>query len=555
MTGTEILVTILGGVSLLLWGVRMVRTGVMRAFGSALMSFMGRWVGNRYHAAAVGAAVGTALQSSTATALLISPLVAQRAILTSGALAVMLGADLGSAIAALVFSSGISVVWPLFSFFGYVIHAGFGERSTRLKNIGRILIGFGLLFLGLRIISGAAAELSSSPLVLAIMETAANEPILLLLLGVLLTWLSYSSIAVILFAAALTSVSGISAEHLFPLVLGVNLGAALPALSSTFSEAPATRRIPFGNLLFRSVGVAMAVVFLTPISSFFGGLDVAEPTRIVLLHLCFNAALIPVFIGFVGPVGVLLGKWLPDMVGRTRNMGPRFLNESLLETPPAALAAAARETLRMGEIIEDMLAKTILMLKGGGPEMVAEMEEAEDQLDALNEAIKMYLTRLMGDELSDDDSRRAVDIVIYTTNLEHVGDIIDRNLVELANKMKRLKAQFSVHGMKDIEKMHARVMDTLDLSLNVFMTSHPGSARDLVLRKTELRGLEIEGTERHIERLRAGHFESVLTTSIHLDVTRDFKRINSHLASVAYPVLERSGQLRKSRLTKKALRR
>jgi phosphate:Na+ symporter len=554
MSGTEILITALGGIALILWGCRMVRTGVLRAYGSQLLQFVGDWTDNRFRAVSAGSFIGVLLQSSTATALLVSPFVGRGAIIAGGALAVMLGADLGSAVAALIFSSGISSLWPILAFGGYALHASVINRSNRASNIGRVLIGLGLLFLGLRTVGLAASGMSSSPVISAVIEAASGEPLLALLAGALLTWAAYSSIAIVLFAVALASSAGLPPEQLFPFVLGINAGAALPSLTATYGEAPATRRIPLGNFIFRLTGAALGLALLPHVTPFFAGLDVKPGMHIILFHLAFNAALIPVFLGVTGPVAVLCRLILPDRAGREGAEGPRYLDRSLLQSPSAALGAAARETLNMGAIVEDMMGRTIELLRVDDPALRKRLENDERQVDRLNDAIKLYLTELMRDELSERDSQRAIDIITFTTNLEHIGDIIDKNLIELAEKKHRHKLQFSDSGWDDLNTMHARIMDTLQLSMNVFMTGQPDSARALIARKTELRKMELEDTDRHLERLRSGVFESIVTSSIHLDVIRDLKRINSHLVSVAYPVLERAGELRPSRLTKKSVR-
>lgn len=542
MSGTEILLLVLGGVALLLWGCRMVRTGVMRAFGDELMRLVGAVAGNRVTAAIAGVVVGTLLQSSTATALLVSPFVAQGAILTSLALATMLGADLGSAIAALIFSSGISVSWPFFAFAGYVVHVGFGEQRPKIKHTGRIMIGLGLLFLGLRTIGNAASSLSSSHVILEVVTAAADEPALVFVAGTLLVWISYSSIAVVLFAVALSSSAGIAPEDLYPLILGVNFGAALPALTSTMTALPATRRIPIGNLIFRTIAVAIVFALLEPITRLIFSLTDGAGARIILFHVAFNAALIPCFIGFLGPVADYLQKLLPDTAIQGAQSRPRYLDQNLLETPAAALGAASRETLRMGDIAEDMLNKTMQALDQQSRSLEADVEAEETELDSINDAIKLYMTRLMRQELDEHDAHRAMEIVGYTTNLEHVGDVIERNLMELATKKSRLKVTFSDAGILDIRQMHQRVMETLHLSLNVFTSRHAEGARMLLARKAELRTLELEGSERHLARLLSGKFESMVTSSIHLDVIRDLRRIHSHLVSIAYPVLEKDAQ-------------
>lgn len=554
MTGTEILVTALGGITLLLWGCRMVRTGVIRAYGSELQRFIGSWSGNRVKAAIAGAGVGTALQSSTATALLVSAFVGQGAIAATAALAVMLGADLGSAIAASIFSSGVSAAWPVLAFGGYVIHSAYDGRSVRVKNLGRILLGLGLLFLGLRVIGTASADLSASPIVTQIISATSHEPVLALLLGAALTWIAYSSIAIVLLAVALAGAGGVSAEHLFPMLLGVNIGAALPALSATLGEPPAVRRIPLGNLLFRLCGVMAALPFLTPATELIVGLTTNAAHQVVLFHLAFNAILCVVFVGLTGPAAWCTQRLLPDLGESETAIGPRFLDVAFLETPAAALAAASRETLRIGDLIEEMLAKSMQVFETDDRLLQAEVVALDDQVDELNEAVKLYLTRLMRDELTEKDSERAVDILSFTTNLEHVGDIVDMNLMELADKKRKHRLHFPDQGLSEIRTMHARVMDTLHLSLNVFMSEQADSARELIARKSELRSLELEGMEKHIERLTSGQVETLVTSAIHVDVIRDFKRINSHLTSVAYPVLERAGELRQTRLKKKSER-
>lgn len=554
MSNTENLAILLGGIILLLWGTRMIRTGAIRGFGTGLHKVIGRCAANRFYAAIAGTLVGTTLQSSTATALLVSPFVAQGVLTTAMALAIMLGADLGASLAATLFSSGIARAWPLLALAGYILHLTYDGRNVRLKNIGRVLIGLGILLLGLRMLGSAAGNLAASPVVSDVISAASSEVTLAVLLGAALTWMAYSSMAIILLAVTLAGQGGIPAEHLYSLVLGVNLGAALPALSAMAGQSIAPRRIPIGNLMFRLIGVLLMIPLVDLAADFIKTLAANQGHRILIFHVSFNILLCILLLSFTGTAAKFLRWLLPDTKKDEAAHGPRYLDEALLATPSAALGAASRETLRMGEIVEDMLAKTMQVFEADDPALRAAVEAADDDVDELNEAVKLYLTRLMRGPLGNADSARAVDIITFTTNLEHVGDIIDKNLMELAVKKRTQRLQFSKTGLEELRNMHARVMDTLHLALNVFTSGRPDSARMLIARKTELRNLELEGTQKHIERLSSGQSESILTSAIHLDVIRDFKRINSHLTSVAYPVLERAGELRNTRLKKKAER-
>ena len=550
MTGTNILLTTLGGITLLLWGCRMVRTGVTRAYGADLQQLIANWSNNRAKALFAGVAVGTALQSSTATALLLTSFVGQEAISVAMALTILLGADFGAAVAAAIFSSGVSGIWPIIGFTGYIVHANFDGRSLLMKNIGRMLIGLGLLLLGLQTMGASAASLSQSALVSSAIQSMAQEPMLAILVGAVLTWLAHSSLAIVLLLIALATGGGNSVEALYPVLLGVNVGAALPAISATLTETPTVRRVPLGNLIFRLLGAIVALPLLPIIGEALAAFSVSPAARIVVFHLTFNAALCICFVMFTAPVARLTRRILPEQIDNRLMFGPKFLDEKLLATPSAALGAATRETLRMGELVEIMLTRSIDALETSEPALQTEISDADDQVDCLNEAIKIYLTKLLRGELSDDESQRAVDTIMFTTNLEHVGDIIDNNLMDLAEKKRHIQVHFSEQGMAELRTMHARIVDTLHLSLNVFVTQQPDSARQLLDRKTELRSLGLEGTESHIDRLTSGRPESVATSAIHLDVLRDFKRINSHLTSVAYPVLDRVGQLRSTRMKK-----
>ncbi len=548
MSGTEIFLTILGGVALLLWGARMIRTGMTRAFGSQLRGVVASFTSNRVYAAGAGAFVASLIQSSTATALIVCSFVGRGALATAPALAVMLGADLGSSLAVVVVASGIAVIWPVFAFLGYVIHTAGQKRNPRIKHIGRIVIGFALLLVALNVIGTASRSLGGSEIVGEILNAMASEPFLAIVVGAVLTWMAYSSVAVVLLVSSLAVAGAFPLEALMTIVLGVNLGAALPAISATIAEPPAARRIPLGNLIFRLIGVVVCWIALPWLQPELARLIAGPAEQVVAFHVAFNAGLCLLSLLLIGPVGALTAKLLPEPVAELSDSGPRYLDEHLLETPSLALSMAARETLRMGDIIEDMLAKTIRVFQDDDKLLLAQVEEMEDEIDMLHEAVKLYLTRLSTDELDESESRTCIELITFTTNLEHVGDIIDKNLMELASKKIKGKLNFSEEGLSELADVHAMLMETVRLSLSVFISSDPEQARALLARKDQFRIMELEGTELHLERLRSGRVDSIETSSLHLDMLRDFKRINSHMTAVAYPILSRRGELRSSRL-------
>jgi phosphate:Na+ symporter len=260
-------------------------------------------------------------------------------------------------------------------------------------------------------------------------------------------------------------------------------------------------------------------------------------------HMSFNVGLALVFIGLLDPLAWLLEKAFPARKRSSDPHAPRYLEESELDTPSLALADAARETLHMADVVETMLRQVMTALMTNDRALAAEVSRMDDIVDRLDEAIKLYVTKLTRGSLDEREGRRAMEIISFAINLEHIGDIIDKNLSELTvNKIKR-KLQFSPQGADELAAFHKRILDNLRIAIGVFMSGDVSEARKLILEKTQLRNAELAAAERHLERLREGQPETLETTSLHLAVLRDLKRINSHICSVAYPVLEAAGEI------------
>jgi phosphate:Na+ symporter len=200
------------------------------------------------------------------------------------------------------------------------------------------------------------------------------------------------------------------------------------------------------------------------------------------------------------------------------------------------------------DALESMLRDVLTVLKTDDRKLADDIRRRDNIVDGLHEAIKLYMTQVTRESLAETDTRRCMDIIAYTTNLEHVGDIVDKNLVELAVKKIKNRLRFSAEGLAEIGEIHANVLSTLKLSLAVFMQADPVQARKLLEEKARMRDQERRAAEQHLERLKSGRPESIETSSLHLDILRDLKRIHSHLTSVAYPILEQTGELKQSRL-------
>jgi phosphate:Na+ symporter len=543
-----VLLDLMGGVALLLWGLHMVHSGILRAFGPDLRLWLAKGLSNRFTAFAAGLGLTALLQSSTATALITSSFTSEGLVSLVPALAIMLGANVGTTLIVQVLSFNIAAVAPVLFIIGLVAFRA-GPRS-RIKDIGRVSIGLGLMLLALHILLDTLAPAENAPGVRVFMSAITGDPILCIIFGAAVTWVVHSSVASVLLVMSLAYAHFISAPAALALVLGANLGSAInPIFEGARRDNPASYRLPLGNLVNRLAGVALVAPFLNPISDLLGSWqpDLAKATA--LFHIAFNVATAVIFIGLLDGMARLLKRLLPTRVLEADPSRPRYLDESALETPSLALADAARETLHMGDHVEVMLRKVMAAMMTNDRALVDQVSRMDNSVDSLDEAIKLYVTKLTRGSLDEREGQRAMEIVSFAINLEHIGDIIDKNLSELATKKIKRRFQFSIEGAEELSAFHKRTTDSLRIAFGVFMSGDVNEARKLLAEKSALRNAELAATERHLDRLREGRPETIETTSLHLDVLRDLRRIHSHICSVAYPVLDAAGELAAYRST------
>ena len=545
--GSMILLDLVGGVSLLLWGLHMVHSGIVRAFGSDLRRFLGAALRNRFLAFLAGILVTSLLQSSTATGLMTASFVTGGAVDLVPALAIMLGANVGTTLIVQVLSFNVSAVAPVLFLVGVTAFKRGGE--TRTRDLGRVAIGIGLLVLALHILLDTLAPAENAPAVRTLLGAITNEPLLCVLMAAALTWAAHSSVTVVLLVMSLAYSNFITPVAALALILGANLGSAInPLVEGSRGDNPASRRLPLGNLLNRLIGCALVFPFLHPITATLAQFE-PNPSRMAAdFHTAFNVGLALIFILPLNGLSILLTRLLPERPKSNDPSTPLYLDETALATPSVALVCAARETLHIGDIVETMLRQTRAALLSDDRKLVAEICRMDDAVDRLDEAVKIYLTKLTRESLNERDAHRAMEIISFSINLEHVGDIIDKNLMELAAKKIKRQIVFSKQGAAELESFHQQVCDNLKLAFSVFMSGDVRLARQLVTEKATLRATEFAAAESHLARLREGRSESIESSSLHLDILRDLKRIHSHICSAAYGVLERAGELQPSRL-------
>ena len=545
------LLNLLAAISLLVWGTHIVRTAVLRVFGENLRRVLAKSFSHRVTAMLAGMGVTGLVQSSTATCLIVASFVGKGLVTTSAALAAMLGADVGSSMMAVVLSQDLSWVSPLLILVGVVMFVS--SQDTGPGRIGRVLIGLGLITLSLQLIVQATRPMTESPAVRALLVALPSEMMLDVFVGTLLAVMAYSSLAIVLLTATLAASGMVPASVALGLVLGANVGSGLLAMIATSRASPQVRRLPAGNFIFKAVGALIAIPFLPEARALLQEHAGSVHQQVVLFHLGFNVAIAIVFIGLAGVVARLTEKLLPEPSALSGTERPRHLDPSALATPSLAISCAAREALHQADVVETMLRGIMPVIKHNDLALAEQLRRMDDTVDELYSAIKFYLTQISRGALSERESRRWTDIVSFTINMEQIGDIIERILQDVEDKKIRKSRSFSEAGMAEICHMHERLMANLRLGMSVFLDGHVRDAHKLLEEKARFRDLEHEYAATHIARLRDNTAQSIETSSLHLDLISDLKRINSHICSIAYPILESAGVLADTRIRQSRL--
>jgi phosphate:Na+ symporter len=540
-----------GFAALLLWGVHMVQTGVQRTFGPKLRHFLAGALRNRMSAFGAGAAVTLALQSSTATALMLTAFATGGLVDLAPALAVMLGANVGSSLVVQALSFDVAILAPILVLAGVIL---FRRGREAAHDFGRVLIGLGLVLTALHQFLALLAPLVAQPGVTQALKGLGAYAPAMLIAAALLTWAAHSSVVTVLLAMSLAAKGMIGVDSGIALVLGANLGSAInPLLEGGIARDPASRRLPLGNLLSRLAGVAIVLAgfgFAAPYAARLG----PDPGRAVAnFHTLFNLVLAAAFLPWVGRLAQLLRRLLPAAAEDAKPGAPIYLDPQARETPAVALALATREALRMADTVEGMLKglREALTSDARGP--ISTTRQLDDVLDGLNSAIKAYVLSIPQDRETLADRERQTEVLSFATNLEHAGDLIARDLLSVAERRQMRGVSFSPEGQAELVRLVDRLTGTVRLASSLFVNRDPGTARALVAEKEAFRDIETEAVAAHFERLRMGNANTVETSSLHLDALRDLKRINSHLVEAsAYPILRTGGELLPSRLKRTA---
>jgi phosphate:Na+ symporter len=530
------LLDLLSAVALLIWGTHIVRTGILRVYGSQLRRVIGQNMAKRPLAFVAGILVTAVVQSSNATAMLVTSFVGQGLMGLTPALAIMLGADVGTAVMSRILTFDLSWLSPLLIFLGVIFFLS--RKQTRVGQLGRVGIGLGLIILALQLIVTAAAPITQAAGVKVLFASLTGDLLLDALVGAMFALISYSSLAAVLLTATLAGAEIISLPVAIGLVIGANIGSGLLAFLSTSMQNVAGRQVALGSLLYKLIGLLLITPVLTPLVAWMDTLNVSPSSLVISFHVIYNSLRCLIMLPTVGPMGRLCASILPQQAEINGQTKPRHLDLTALATPSLALANAVRETLRMGDLIDSMLNAMQEVLRGNQTAVTQEVRRLNDDVEVLYNAIKLYLAQMPRDDLSDQDNRRWAEIIELAINLELASGLIERMLRKVQQQKTSQRRSFSDVGLEELSGLHEQLMANLRLGLSVFLSGDPESARQLLREKRRFRAQERRLAHAHVSRLQRKIVQSIETSSLHLELISDMKRLNSLFCSSAYVVLE-----------------
>jgi phosphate:Na+ symporter len=542
------LIHLAGAIMLLLWAVRMVRTGVERAHGTRLREALRGARGGTAQIALVGMILAVVLQSSTAVGILAAGFVTSGILTVATGIAALLGADLGSALVVKILSFDLSGLIPLLLLVGATMFLKFESRTVR--QTGRIVLGIAFILISLQMVGQATEPLRDSSLMPGVMGYLRDDPLTAFLVAAVIAWVVHSSVATVLLLVTFASGGMLPLEVAVPMVLGANFGGGIIAVWLTRGMEIEARRIPLGNLIFRGAGAAGLLAVSQVVDLPITLLGATEPVQLVNFHLAFNLAMVLLALPFVRPMARLVRRLLPDLVAASDEVASvaSMLDRASVNNPTVALASAKRELLRMGEIVAAMYHPVMELMDGGNLEKIARVRALDDQVNRKHTDIKLFIAEMNRGKLTEREARLGMDLTDFSINLEHIGDIIAKSLLTLAETRAERNLRFSPEGWSEMVNLHARVAANMQMAMNVLVSGDVASARQLVKEKEVMRKLARDSHDRHLERLCNSHSASIDTSNIHLEIVRALKEINSLLVTVAYPILTETGHLLESRL-------
>ncbi|MGR3616130.1 MAG: Na/Pi cotransporter family protein [Paracoccaceae bacterium] len=543
------LISLAGATMLLLFAVRMVRTGIERSFGASFQRLLTKSQ-NLVSASSTGLMLAIVLQSSAAVALLATGFAASGYLAFAAGLAIVLGGDLGSALIIQVLSFKLDWLVPLLLAVGGWLFVKTEQKKWR--QTGRILMGVAFILISLQFLREAMDPIRDSAFLPAVAEYLARDFVTAFIVGAVLAFVMHSSVAAILMCVTLVQIDAVPFTAALSLILGANMGSAFIPMWLTRGMPQAARRIPGANLLLRG-GWSILVLLTINLFGAAESLLIASPGQsIVYAHIGFNLSLLIVVLPFCNLVEPLLKALMPEgAADEAANGGydtESVLDDSILANPKLAISGLKRELLRMNDMVERMFRQILNIYETGDTAKIKELRVQDETVNQILSNIRSFVASMPNDAYTKPERETVRGLMEFAIRLETAGDVVSKRLTEIAKEKFKNNASFSKEGWMELVHMHEAICANLKLASNVLISDDLESARLLVMEKTEFKNSERTSRKKHLRRLQDGRTESFESSDVHLETLRALRDLNSHISAIAYPILHRNGQLLETRL-------
>jgi len=481
-------------------------------------------------------------QSSSATTVILVGLASAQMMTLGQSLGMILGADLGTTLAVGLFAVKFYYVAPFLIAVGYF--ASLSRKSERMSGYGNLVLALGFIFFGMQMMAEAVTPLRSLPQFEKMLHSSLVNPWYGLLAGTLITAVIHSSaatLAIVITLGEIYSAGGgfvPGAKEFFPIVLGANLGTCVTAFISTIRADLEGTRVAWAHFLFKLAGT----IILFPVTWFLGKFDPflggSAAIQIAALHTSFNLFISILFLPFLQSFEWLILKLVNPKSKSQARYQVSYLHENVLGLPVLALSQAVKEIARMSEVVSKMVEESRMLINRFDQRCKSAIITSDDEVDFLHESIVTFLTRMGREELDPDQSSKLYQLMMITTDLEHVGDIISKSIVMLAEKIELSPLPLSIEGRQEIIEFFGNTASNFQEALAAFVISDLELAQKVYERKRDNGVLYNELFERHMDRLYKRKPESLQTTSIHVDLLEEIRRINHFTFRIAAHILK-----------------
>jgi phosphate:Na+ symporter len=534
---TTILGLVFCGVVSLLYGVRLITDAMQGDASMRLRRSLMLLTRHPLAAFSTGMIVTLLTQSSGVTSSLLVGLVSIQLLSLTVAIITLLGTNVGSALVVQLLAFHITNF--AFLFVGLGATVAMLTRQTSKKGIGQACFGFGLIILGLASLEAGSRPLAGSPITALVFSALAQSPIVLALIGAALTMIFASSVAGIGLVIVLASNGSLPLAAALAMILGSNVGSTITALLSSLSKGSVSgKRLAFIHSGTKMVLACIALAILKPLAVTLSWVHLPPATLVALSHLGFNLLLALIFIPFAGSLASLAEKVLPDRLVKGETIGPRYLHPDVLSTPAVALGQATREVLHMTDLVTEMLGLSIHAFEDKGTEIPSRIDTIDDQLDSLNAGIKNYLMQLDENQMTQEQKNRQIALLYVITDLEAMGDLINKQCMRLARRKRRQQLIFSEEGWQDLVSYHCEVTNAVQLAFAALAMQDTSLSAAFFPRKAQLYQLRRTLHLKHLRRLQSGISPSIETSAIHLELLITLRNVLSHVSTIAHVVQE-----------------